>query len=50
MRHIKDRPYDYLATSLNSLIQYWYISLSKVNSLSCKDCKSLKTHKKLFHE
>ena len=52
MTHEKDRLYDYLATSLNSLYLfsisiYYYL---KVNSLSCKDFKSLKTHKKLFLE
>ena len=52
MIHEKGRPYDYLATSLNSLNLfsigiYYYL---KVNSLSCKDYKSLKTHKKLFLE
>ena len=52
MTHKKDRPYGYLATSLNSLNLfsigiYHYL---KVNSLSCKEYKSLKTHKKLFLE
>ena len=52
MTHEKDRPYNYLATSLNSLNLfsigiYHYI---KVNSLCCKEYKSLKTHKKLFLE
>ena len=45
MTHEKDRPYGYLATSLNSLYLF-----SIGNSLSCKEYKSLKTHKKLFLE
>ena len=50
MTHEKDRPYEYIATILNSLNLfsigiYHYL---KVNSLSCKDYKLLKTGKKLF--
>ena len=52
MTHKKDRLYDYLATSLNSLNLfsigiYHYL---KVNSISCKEYKLFKTHKKLFFE
>ena len=53
MTHEKDRPYDYLATSLISLNLFSiciYYYLKQVNSLSCKDYKLLKTHKKLFLE
>ena len=52
MTHEKNKPDDYLATSLNNLNLfnigvYQYL---KVNSLSSKEYKSLKTHKKLFLE